>query len=104
MIWGSVGPVQYLDLALILFGIGTIGVLTRKNFFILLMSLELMLNSVNLSLIVFSKFYGNTDGNILVLFVIAISASEVCVGLAILIAMVRIRNSVDVDLWRELKH
>ncbi len=98
-----VTPTHYLVLSAVLFGIGTAGVLSRKNLFIVLMSLELMLNAVNLSLVIFSRINGDLTGHVIVLFVVAVAAAEACVGLAIVIAMYRLKESVDLDLFKDLK-
>ncbi len=87
----------YLVLSAIMFSIGVIGVLTRRNAIIVFMCIELMLNSVNLSLVAFSAFYGNTIGQILVFFVIAVAASEAAVGLSIIIALFRNKVTVNID-------
>jgi NADH-quinone oxidoreductase subunit K len=97
-------PTHYLVLSAVLFGIGTAGVLARKNIFISLMSLELMLNAVNLSFITFSRIHGELTGQVIVLFVVAVAAAEACVGLAIVIALFRLKETVDVDLFNELKN
>jgi NADH-quinone oxidoreductase subunit K len=97
-------PTHYLVLSAILFGIGTAGVLARKNIFVSLMSLELMLNAVNLSFITFSRIHGDLTGQVIVLFVVAVAAAEACVGLAIVIALFRLKETVDVDLFNELKN
>jgi|SRR5699024_3367043 len=86
----------YLALSAVLFVIGTIGVLIRKNAIVIFMSVELMLNAVNLSLISFSSFHGNIDGQIMVFFSLAVAAAEAVVGLAIIIAIFRNNLSVDV--------
>jgi NADH-quinone oxidoreductase subunit K len=96
-------PTHYLVLSAVLFGIGTAGVLSRKNLFIALMSLELMLNAVNLSFVTFSRINGDLAGHVIVLFVVAIAAAEACVGLAIVIALYRLKESVDLDLFKSLK-
>jgi len=91
-------PVSYyLVLGAILFTVGTAGVLTRKNPLIVFMSVELMLNSVNLTLIAFSRLWGNVDGQVIALFVLVVAAAEVVVGLAIIVTIFRARASVDVD-------
>lgn len=97
-------PNHYLVLSAILFGIGTAGVLARKNLFVALMSLELMLNAVNLSFVTFARIHGDLTGHVIVLFVVAIAASEACVGLAIVIALFRLKETVDMDLFKELKN
>lgn len=96
-------PIHYLFVSAVLFGIGTAGVLSRKNIFITLMSLELMLNAANLSFITFSRVHGDLTGHVIVLFVVAVAAAEACVGLAIVIALYRLKESVDVDLFKSLK-
>jgi NADH-quinone oxidoreductase subunit K len=87
----------YLLLNAILFSIGMIGVLTRRNAIIVFMCIELMLNSVNLSLVAFSAFLGNPTGQILVFFVMAVAAAEAAVGLAIIIAIFRNKQTVNID-------
>jgi len=87
----------YLALSAVLFCIGIVGVLVRKNAIVIFMSVELMLNAVNLSLLSFSSYYGNIDGEILVFFSLAVAASEAAVGLAIIIAIFRNNLSVDVS-------
>jgi NADH-quinone oxidoreductase subunit K len=87
---------HYLVLSAILFVIGVVGVLVRKNAIIVFMSIELMLNSVNLTLVVFSAFLGNSTGQIFVFFVMAVAAAEAAVGLSIIIALYRNRNTINV--------
>lgn len=87
----------YLLLSGILFTIGVIGVLTRRNAIVIFMSIELMLNAVNLSLIAFSKQLNSLDGQIFVFFVMVVAAAEVAVGLALIVAIFRIKESVYVD-------
>lgn len=87
----------FLALSAILFTIGIIGVLVRKNAIVIFMSVELMLNAVNLSLLSFSNQHGNIDGQILVFFSLAVAAAEAVVGLAIIIAIFRNNLSVDVS-------
>jgi NADH-quinone oxidoreductase subunit K len=98
-----VTPTHYLVLSAILFGIGTAGVLARRNLFISLMSLELMLNAVNLTFVAFSRIHGDLTGQVFVLFVVGVAAAEACVGLAIVIALFRLKESVDLDLFKSLK-
>ena len=85
------------------FAIGAAGVLARKNLFVVLMSLELMLNAANLALVTFSRVRGDMTGHLFVLFVVAIAAAEACVGLAIVIALYRLKESVDLDVFKSLK-
>jgi NADH-quinone oxidoreductase subunit K len=87
----------YLLLSGILFTIGVIGVLTRRNAIIIFMSIELMLNAVNLSFVTFSRQFGSLDGQIFVFFVMVVAAAEVAVGLALIVAIFRVKNSVYVD-------
>lgn len=87
----------YLALSAVLFCIGVVGVLIRKNAIVIFMSVELMLNAVNLSLVSFSSLHGNVDGQILVFFSLAVAAAEAVVGLAIIIAIFRNNLSVDVS-------
>lgn len=87
----------YLILSAILFTIGTIGVISRRNAIIIFMSIELMLNSVNLTFVAFSSFLGNTAGQIFVFFVMAVAAAEAAIGLAIVLALYRNKETVYVD-------
>jgi NADH-quinone oxidoreductase subunit K len=88
---------SYLLLSAVLFTIGVIGVLTRRNVIIVFLCVELMLNSVNLTLVAFSAFHGNATGQILVFFVMAVAAAEAAIGLAIIIALFRNKQTVNVD-------
>jgi NADH-quinone oxidoreductase subunit K len=87
----------YLLLSAALFAIGAAGVMTRRNAIVIFMSIELMLNSVNLTLVTFSAYLGESTGQILVLFVMAVAAAEAAVGLAIVISLFRNKQSVDID-------
>ena len=87
----------YLVLGAILFTIGTAGVLTRRNPLVVFMSVELMLNAVNLTLIAFSQLWGGVQGQVIALFVLVVAAGEVVIGLAIIVTIFRARASVDVD-------
>ncbi|HKK43960.1 MAG TPA: NADH-quinone oxidoreductase subunit NuoK [Balneolaceae bacterium] len=87
----------FLALSALLFCIGVIGVLIRKNAIVIFMCVELMLNAVNLSLLTFSAHYGNVDGQVLVFFSLAVAAAEAVVGLAIIIAIFRNNLSVDIS-------
>ena len=98
-----VSTIHYVVLASALFLIGTFGVLTRRNIVIILMSLELILNAVNINLIAFSNYFGHVQGQIFAIFVIAIAVAEAAVGLGILIAMFRNKGTVladEVDLLK----
>ena len=91
-------PVEHVViLALIIFSIGILGVLLRRNAIIIFMSIELMLNAVNLCLIGFSRYYNNVDGQVFVFLVMTLAAAEVAVGLAIIIALYRNRQTVNID-------
>jgi NADH-quinone oxidoreductase subunit K len=88
---------KYLILSAILFSIGTIGVLTKRNAIVIFMCVEMMLNAVNLTFITFSKYLGNLDGQIFVFFVMTVAAAEAAVGLALMIAFYKNRESIDVE-------
>ena len=92
-----VGLNEWLLLSGILFLIGAVGVLTRSNGLILFMSLELMLNAVNLSFVAFSRFTGRMEGHVFVFLVTAVAAAEAAVDLAIFVSLFRLQRSVDVD-------
>lgn len=87
----------YLSLSAVLFTIGVLGVLFRRNAIIILLSIELMLNAVNLTLVAFSQSFGNVDGLVLVFFVMSVAAAEAAVGLAIVIALFRNKETVNVN-------
>jgi NADH-quinone oxidoreductase subunit K len=90
----SVSPSHYLFLSLLLFSVGFFGVLLRRNLLLILMSLELMLNGINLALVTFSRTSLNLDGSIFVFFIMTVAAAEVAVGLALLVALYKKRGSV----------
>jgi NADH-quinone oxidoreductase subunit K len=90
-------------LSLVLFGLGTLGVFLRRNVITVLMCIELMLNGVNLAFVAFSRVQGTLDGQVLVFFVMVVAAAEAAVGLAIVIALHRHRDSLDVDSFNLLK-
>ena len=87
----------YLLLAAALFSIGLVGVLVRRNLIVMFMCIELMLNSVNLTLVAFSRINGNLDGQVLSFFVMVVAAAEVTVGLALIVNLFRLRASIDAD-------
>jgi NADH-quinone oxidoreductase subunit K len=96
-------PIEwYLVVSALVFSIGTVGVLTRRNPLVILLSLELMLNAANLALIAFSRMHGNGDGQVFAIIVMVVAACEVCIGLGIVVAMYRRRLPIDVDEMREL--
>ena len=92
----------YLVLSGILFSIGTVGVLVRRNALVIFMSIELQLNAVNLTLIAFSRMLGDVDGQVLAFFSMVVAAAEVVVGLAIIVAIFRRRRTADVDQVKAL--
>lgn len=87
----------YLTLAALVFAIGLFGVLTRRNAIGILLGIELMLNAVNINLVAFARFHGDTAGLVFALFTIAITVAEVAVGLAIVIVIFRVRRTVEAD-------
>ena len=93
----------YLAVSAIVFALGAVGVLTRRNPLVVLLCLELMLNGGNLALIAFSRMWGNGDGQIFALIVMAVAACEVCIGLGMIVAIYRRRLPIDVDELRELQ-
>ena len=93
----TVGLNAFILVASLLFAIGLLGVILRKNTLVLYMSLELMLNAVNLALVAFSRYNGSMDGNLFVFFIITVAAAEVAIGLAIIVALFRLRQTVMVD-------
>ena len=90
----------YLALSAVLFTIGVLGVLLRRNVIVVFLSVELMLNAVNVSLVAFSQSFGDVDGTILVFFVMSVAAAEAAVGLAIVISMFRNKLTINVDELR----
>jgi NADH-quinone oxidoreductase subunit K len=90
-------------LSLILFALGTLGVFLRRNVITVLMCVELMLNGVNLAFVAFSRVHGTLDGQVLVFFVMVVAAAEAAVGLAIVIALHRHRDTLDLDAFNLLK-
>jgi len=97
------GVPWYLAVAGTLFATGACGVLLRRSPLIVLLSLEIMLNAANLAFVGFSRLHGEMDGQIFALAVMAVAASEVCVGLGLIVAMARRNLSLDVDAFTELK-
>jgi NADH-quinone oxidoreductase subunit K len=100
----DVGFSHFLVLAAILFAIGTAGVILRRNILIIMMSIELMLNAANLTILTFARMYGDLSGHSFALIVIAVAAAEVAVGLAIVVAIFRGRRHIDADRLNLLKH
>jgi NADH-quinone oxidoreductase subunit K len=99
-----VDPTPFLTLSALLFTIGAIGVLVRRNAIVVFMCVELMLNATNLAFVTFSRVHGNLDGQIAAFFVMVVAAAEVVVGLAIIVAIFRTRRSASVDDASLLKY
>ncbi|MBI5775120.1 MAG: NADH-quinone oxidoreductase subunit NuoK [Verrucomicrobia bacterium] len=93
----SVGLEHYLIVSAALFSLGLLGVIMRRNLLVIYMSLELMLNAANLALVAFSRFNNNLDGQLMVFFIITVAAAEVAVGLALIVALYRKRQSAHVE-------
>lgn len=102
-IFNSVPIQYYIFISAVLFAIGVMGVLFRRNAIIIFMSIELMLNSVNLLLVAFSSYHNDASGQVFVFFTMAVAAAEVAVGLAILVTIFRNMHSVDIDELKNLK-
>ena len=99
----NVGAGHYLILAAILFCLGLTGVLLRRNMIVILMSIELMLNAVNLTFVKFSNFNQNIDGQIMVIFVMAIAAAEAAVGLAIAVSLYKKFKELNISFFEHLR-
>ena len=97
-------PTYYIVLASILFTIGAVGVLIRRNAIVLFMCIELMLNAANLALVTFARINGTLDGQIMAFFVMVVAAAEVVIGLAIIMSIFRTRRSASVDDANLLKY
>ena len=98
-----IGLEHYLIVSAILFGLGLMGVVMRRNLIVIYMGLELMLNAGNLALVAFSRFTDTVDGQVMVFFVITVAAAEVAVGLALIVALYRKRQISEVDELTSLK-
>lgn len=99
----AVSPHAVLVLAAILFAVGLVGVACRRNILVMLLSVEILLNAANLAFVAFSKVHGDVTGQVFVFFAMAIAAAEVAVGLAIVIAVYRLRHGVDADASSDLR-
>lgn len=93
----------YLAVSAIVFSLGVVGVITRRNPLVVLLGLELMLNGANLALVAFSRVWGNGDGQVFALIVMTVAACEVCIGLGMIVAIYRRKLPIDVDELRELQ-
>ncbi len=98
-----IGLQHYLTVSMILFCLGLLGVILRRNLIVMYMSLELMLNAANLALVSFSRFNNKLDGQVLVFFIITVAAAEVAVGLALIVALYRKRQSAHVEDLTSMK-
>lgn len=92
-----IGLEHYLVVSIMLFCVGLLGVIVRRNLLVIYMGLELMLNAANLALVAFSRFNGNLDGQVFVFFIITVAAAEVAVGLALIVALYRKREAAHVE-------
>jgi len=99
----NVGLEHYLVVSAVLFALGLLGVIIRRNVLVIYMSLELMLNAANLALVSFSRFNNNLDGQVMVFFIITVAAAEVAVGLALIVALFRRRQTAHVEDLTTLK-
>jgi NADH-quinone oxidoreductase subunit K len=100
----TIGLNEFIILSALLFAIGFLGVLVRKNTLVIYMCLELMLIASTIALVAFSRFNGTLDGNVFVFFILTVAAAEVAVGLAIIVALFRKRGTVQVDELNALKN
>jgi NADH-quinone oxidoreductase subunit K len=98
------GLESYIGLSALLFAIGFFGVLLRKNTLVIYMCLELMLIASTVALVAFSRFNGTLDGGVFVFFILTVAAAEVAVGLAIIVALFRLRQTVEVDKLNHLRN
>jgi NADH-quinone oxidoreductase subunit K len=103
-ILNQIGIENYIFLSVLLFCIGVFGVLYRRNAIIVFMSIEIMLNAVNLLFVAFSTYHQDAEGQVFVFFSMAVAAAEVAVGLAIIVMVYRKVHSVDVNILNRLKH
>src|SRR5437016_13370403 len=99
----NIGPEHYLVVSFLLFALGLLGVIIRRNLLIIYMSLDRMLHAANLALVAFSRFTNNLDGQVFVFFVITVAAAEVAVGLALIVALYRMRQTAHVEDLMTLK-
>ena len=100
----NVGLEHYMTVSAALFSLGLLGVIVRRNLLIIYMSLELMLNAANLALVAFSRFNNNLDGQVMVFFIITVAAAEVAVGLALIVALYRKKQTAHVEDLTSMKY
>ena len=94
---------HYMILSAVLFSIGTVGVFLRRNVITLLLSIEIMLNAVNLTFVAVGRYLGTVDGQIIVFFVMTVAAAEVAVGLALIVAIFRTKQSINIDELHQME-
>lgn len=94
---------HYLIVSALLFSLGLLGVVARRNLFVIFMGLELMLNAANLALVAFSRYHNNLNGQVMVFFIITVAAAEVAVGLAIIVALYRLRQTTHIEDLNRMK-
>ena len=99
----SIGPTHYLLLSAALFMIGVFGVLTRRNIIVIFLSIELILNAVNINLVAFAEQWGNSSGQVFAIFVIAVAVAEAAVGLGIIVAFYRNKETINIDEMNIMK-
>jgi NADH-quinone oxidoreductase subunit K len=99
----TVGLEHYLTVSALLFSLGLLGVIVRRNLLVIYMSLELMLNAANLAFVAMSRFTNNLDGQVMVFFIITVAAAEVAVGLALIVALYRKRQTAHVEDLASMK-
>ena len=100
----DIGLTHYLAVSALLFAIGLLGVILRRNLLVIYMSLELMLNAANLALVAFSRFNNNLNGQVMVFFIITVAAAEVAVGLALIVALYRKKRTAHVEDLTTLRY
>jgi NADH-quinone oxidoreductase subunit K len=99
----TITPGHYMALSAALFAIGLIGVLARRNLIVIFMSIELMLNAANINLVAFSRYYEHAIGQVFALFVIAVAAAEAAIGLGIILAFYRNKETVNIDEMKVMR-
>ncbi len=99
----AIGSEPYIILSMVLFLMGTLGVLMRRNAILLFMSVELMLNSANLALVAFAREWGGVNGHVFVFFVMTVAAAEVAIGLALIVNIFRERQSINIDDLQQMQ-
>ena len=100
---GEITPTHYLMLSAALFMIGVFGVLTRRNIIVIFMSIELILNAVNVNLVAYAEQWGNSSGQVFAIFVIAVAVAEAVIGLGIIVAFYRNKETINIDEMNVMK-